>query len=58
MDKYCMIIPLPVKEGANETLVDGSRTKKCAIVFDNWDIIDKSGQKDRVDVCDVLFGYS
>ena len=58
MDIYCLIILLPVEEGENETLVDGGRMKKCAIVFDGMDIIDKSGQKDRVDVCDILFGSS
>ena len=55
MDRYSLILSLPIKEG-NDEVLDGGRTKKCAIVFDDWDIINRLGVKERIDLYEILFG--
>ena len=55
MDRYCLILPLPEEKGRVE-IVNGGRTKKKAIVFDDWDIITTLEIKDRGELCDLLFG--
>ena len=55
MDRYCLNIPLPEEKGRVE-IVNGGRTKKKAIVFDDWDIITTLGIKDRPELCELLFG--
>ncbi len=35
---------------------DADRTQKCAIVFDDWDVVNALGVKDRVDLGGLFFG--
>ena len=55
MDRFCLVLLLPVEDNAKE-LVNEGRTKNCAIVFDDWDIMNKLGVKGRIDLCGILFG--
>ena len=57
MENYCVILPFPVEtveEGIDSQ--DAKRTQKCAIVFDDWDVVNSMGVKDRVDLGGLLFG--
>ena len=55
MDRYCLLIPLPARNGICVVKEDG-RTSKRAVVFDDWDIINELGTKSRGSICDDLFG--
>ncbi len=56
MENYCVLLPFPVN-AANGTDSQGAdRTHKCAIVFDDWDVVNSMGVKDKVDLDGLLFG--
>ena len=56
MDNYCVLLPFPVNIGNGTDGQDADRTQKCAIVFDDWDVVNTMDVKDRVDLGGLLFG--
>ncbi len=56
MDSYCVLLPFPVNAGNGTDGQDANRTQQCAIVFDDWNVINTLDEKDRVDLGDILFG--
>ncbi len=56
MENYCVLLPFPVNTGNGTDGQDADRTQKRVIVFDDWDVINAPGIKDRVDLGGLLFG--
>ena len=56
MKNYCVLLLFPVNTGNGTDGQDADRTQKCVIVFDNWDVVNTLGAKDRVDFGGLLFG--
>ncbi len=56
MENYCVLLPFPVNAANGTDSQDADRTQKCAIVFDDWDVVNTMGVKDRVDLGGPLFG--
>ena len=55
-DNYCVLLPFLVNTGNGTDGQDADRTQNCAIVFDDWDVVNTMGVKDRVDLGGLLFG--
>ncbi len=56
MDNYCVLLPFPANAANGTDGQDANRTQKCAIVFDDWDVVNTLGVKYRVDLGGLLFG--
>ncbi len=57
MENYCVLLLFQFKTVNKGTdSQDVERTQKCAIDFDDWDVVNSIGVKDRVDLGGLLFG--
>ncbi len=56
LENYCVLLPSLVNTGNDTDGQDADRTQKCAIVFDDWDVVNALGVKDRVDLGGLFFG--
>ncbi len=56
MDNYCVLLPFLVNAANGTDCQDADRTQRCAIVFDDWDVVNTMGVKHMVDFGGLLFG--